>query len=80
MNSVGESASRQREIILRNNGPILALGHSQSTEAETVLIVPRMFAATELRAMFMRVKLLKERTQVVFTINRSMVLAAVLLC
>ena len=30
LNSVGESVSRQREIILRNNGTISALGHSQS--------------------------------------------------
>ena len=39
-NSAGESALRQREIILRNNGIISARGHSQSTGAENVLIVP----------------------------------------
>ena len=33
-NQVGESASRQRSIILRSNGTISALGHSQSTGAE----------------------------------------------
>ena len=36
--SVGESASRQREIIMRNNCKISALGHSQSTGAENFLI------------------------------------------
>ena len=41
-NSVEESALRQRETILRNNGTISALGHSQSTVAENVLIVPRI--------------------------------------
>ena len=39
-NSVGENASKQREIILRNNGTISALGHSQSTGVEKFLIVP----------------------------------------
>ena len=38
--SIGESASRQREIILRNNGTTSALGHSQSTGVQNFLIVP----------------------------------------
>ena len=42
-NSDGESASRQRVIILRNNGTISALGHSQSTGSENSLIIPRIY-------------------------------------
>ena len=38
-NSVGESASRQREIILKNNDTIS--GHFQSTVTENFWIVPR---------------------------------------
>ena len=34
LNSIGKSASRQSEIILRNNGTISALGHSQSKGAK----------------------------------------------
>ena len=33
---------RQREIILRNNGTISALGHFQSTGAENFFIMPPM--------------------------------------
>ena len=40
--TVLESASRQRENILRNNGTISALGHSQSTGAENFLVIPRI--------------------------------------
>ena len=37
----GDSASRQSEIILRNNGTMSALGHSQSTGTKNFFIVPR---------------------------------------
>ena len=45
-NSLGESASRKREIILKNSGTISALGHFQSTGGENfssslVLLVKR---------------------------------------
>ena len=41
-NSFGESALRQRDIILRNNGTISALGHSQCTGAKKFFILPLM--------------------------------------
>ena len=43
-NSVGESASRQRELILRNNGTISVPSHSQSTGAENFFIVDRLLS------------------------------------
>ena len=40
-NIVRESASRQREIVLRNDGIVSAVGHFQNTGAENVLLFPR---------------------------------------
>ena len=40
LNSVGEIALRQSEIILRNNDTISVFGHTQSTGAENFLIFP----------------------------------------
>ena len=42
-NSDEENSSRQWEIILRNNGTIFALGHSQSTGGKNFLVVPCIY-------------------------------------
>ena len=46
-NSIRESVSRQRDIILRNNGTISALGRSQSTGTESFFIVSHIFLSLE---------------------------------
>ena len=48
-----ESALRQREIILRNNGTISALGHSQSTGAKNFFIFPHITTQSTLLRSFM---------------------------
>ena len=47
-NSFGESASSQREIILRNNGTISALDHFQSTGAENAPIISPLYRAAHI--------------------------------